>query len=114
MSTTDARSSDARGSTSVGDFDMKVEVVVIPVADVDRAKKFYQDLGWRLDVTPPGVVQLTPPGSWCSPTASTRSAPARQTPTGPTGTPSTWSPNRPGPNCPPEPSTANTRRKRMP
>jgi len=45
---------------------MKVEVVVIPVADVDRAKEFYRRLGWRLDVTPPGVVQFTPPGSWCS------------------------------------------------
>jgi len=62
MSTTDARSNGA----SVGSFDMKVEVVVIPVADVDRAKEFYRRLGWRLDVTPPGVVQFTPPGSWCS------------------------------------------------
>jgi catechol 2,3-dioxygenase-like lactoylglutathione lyase family enzyme len=47
-------------------MDMKVEVVVIPVADVERAKEFYVRLGWRLDVTPPGVVQLTPSGSWCS------------------------------------------------
>jgi catechol 2,3-dioxygenase-like lactoylglutathione lyase family enzyme len=46
--------------------DMKVEVVVIPVSDVDRAKAFYERLGWRLDLTPPGVVQLTPPGSGCS------------------------------------------------
>ncbi len=46
--------------------DMKLEVVVIPVSDVDRAKDFYVSLGWRLDVTPPGVVQLTPPGSGCS------------------------------------------------
>jgi catechol 2,3-dioxygenase-like lactoylglutathione lyase family enzyme len=45
---------------------MKIEVVVIPVADVERAKAFYGRLGWRLDVTPPGVVQLTPSGSWCS------------------------------------------------
>jgi catechol 2,3-dioxygenase-like lactoylglutathione lyase family enzyme len=45
---------------------MKLEVDVIPVSDVDRAKKFYGKLGWRLDVTPPGVVQFTPPGSWCS------------------------------------------------
>lgn len=47
-------------------MDMKLEVVVIPVSDVDRAKEFYKKLGWRLGVTPPFVVQLTPPGSWCS------------------------------------------------
>jgi catechol 2,3-dioxygenase-like lactoylglutathione lyase family enzyme len=45
---------------------MKLEVVTIPVADVDRARKFYEGLGWRLDETPPSVVQLTPPGSGCS------------------------------------------------
>jgi catechol 2,3-dioxygenase-like lactoylglutathione lyase family enzyme len=63
MSTTEARN----GKTdTVGTFDQKVEVIVIPVADVERSTKFYQRLGWRLDVTPPGVVQLTPPGSWAS------------------------------------------------
>jgi catechol 2,3-dioxygenase-like lactoylglutathione lyase family enzyme len=46
--------------------DQKLEVVVIPVSDLDRAKEFYAKLGWRLDVTPPAVVQFTPPGSWCS------------------------------------------------
>src|SRR5262249_48635177 len=48
--------------------DMKLEVVVIPVSDPDRAKQFYLKLGWRLDATPAGsgVVQLTPPGSGCS------------------------------------------------
>jgi catechol 2,3-dioxygenase-like lactoylglutathione lyase family enzyme len=46
--------------------DMKLEVVVIPVTDLDRATEFYRKLGWRLDVTPPIVVQLTPPGSGCS------------------------------------------------
>jgi len=51
--------------------DMKLEVVVVPVSDVDRAKGFYQSLGWRLDADFPGeggfrVVQLTPPGSACS------------------------------------------------
>jgi catechol 2,3-dioxygenase-like lactoylglutathione lyase family enzyme len=51
---------------SLGSFDQKVEVVVIPVADIDRARDFYVRLGWRLDVTPSTVVQLTPPGSWCS------------------------------------------------
>jgi catechol 2,3-dioxygenase-like lactoylglutathione lyase family enzyme len=52
-------------------MDYKLEVVVVPVSDVDRAKTFYQRLGWRLDadfVTGPDfrVVQLTPPGSACA------------------------------------------------
>jgi len=45
---------------------MKLEVITIPVSDVDRAKEFYLSLGWRLDQTPPTVVQFTPPGSPCS------------------------------------------------
>jgi catechol 2,3-dioxygenase-like lactoylglutathione lyase family enzyme len=53
-------------SAGVRTVDMKLEVIVIPVSDVDRAREFYTRLGWRLDVTPPGVVQLTPPGSSCS------------------------------------------------
>ena len=52
-------------------FDMKLEVVVIPVSDVDRAKRFYGDLGWRLDLDYTAgddfrVIQFTPPGSGCS------------------------------------------------
>ena len=47
-------------------MDVKLEVVTIPVSDFHRAKEFYQRLGWRLDDTPPGVIQLTPPGSACS------------------------------------------------
>lgn len=52
-------------------LDMKLEVVVIPVADVDRAKRFYACLGWRLDAdfatgADYRVVQFTPPGSGCS------------------------------------------------
>ncbi|MGQ5640126.1 MULTISPECIES: VOC family protein [unclassified Streptomyces] len=52
-------------------MDMKLEVVVIPVADVDRSKDFYTAMGWRLDADFVGgdgfrVVQLTPPGSACS------------------------------------------------
>ena len=49
-------------------IDMKLEVVVIPVSDVERAQEFYTRLGWRQDVTPPGsgVFQFTPPGSACS------------------------------------------------
>ena len=58
------RSNDAREAS----VDMKLEVVVIPVSDVDRAKEFYARLGWRQDVTPPGsgVFQFTPHGSACS------------------------------------------------
>jgi catechol 2,3-dioxygenase-like lactoylglutathione lyase family enzyme len=53
------------------DVDMRLEVVVLPVSDVDRARDFYVALGWRLDADFPGadgfrVVQLTPPGSACS------------------------------------------------
>jgi catechol 2,3-dioxygenase-like lactoylglutathione lyase family enzyme len=66
MSTTDVRRNDVSGTVSVKDVDMKLEVVVIPVSDVDRARDFYGSLGWRLDVTPPGVVQFTPHGSGCS------------------------------------------------
>lgn len=55
-------------SPNVAAVDMKLEVIVIPVADVDRATEFYTRLGWRQDVTPPGsgVVQFTPHGSGCS------------------------------------------------
>jgi catechol 2,3-dioxygenase-like lactoylglutathione lyase family enzyme len=53
-------------AASAAGVDMKLEVVIIPVSDVDRAKEFYKKLGWRLDATPPTVVQFTPPGSWCS------------------------------------------------
>ncbi|WIX76509.1 VOC family protein [Amycolatopsis carbonis] len=52
--------------SGLGNVDMKVEVIVIPVADVERAKAFYTGIGWRLDETPPWVVQLTPHGSPCS------------------------------------------------
>ena len=54
--------------TGVAAVDMKLEVVVIPVSDVERATQFYARLGWRQDVTPPGsgVVQFTPHGSACS------------------------------------------------
>ena len=50
-------------SKASAEVDMKLEVVDIPVSDVDRAKEFYRSLGWRLEQTPPGVVQCTPPGS---------------------------------------------------
>jgi catechol 2,3-dioxygenase-like lactoylglutathione lyase family enzyme len=59
------------GDAAVGNVDMHLEIDVIPVSDVDRAKKFYQRLGWRLDddVAPLDglrIVQFTPPGSGAS------------------------------------------------
>src|SRR5919112_2866434 len=58
-------------ASSAGTVDMKLEVVVIPVSDVERSKRFYGDLGWRLDADfvvgdAFRVVQFTPPGSPCS------------------------------------------------
>src|SRR5579863_8133006 len=57
--------------TSVAPVDMKFEIVVIPVSDVDRAKEFYAKLGWRLDADFDSgkdfrIVQFTPHGSGCS------------------------------------------------
>src|SRR5262245_65260210 len=51
--------------------DMKLEVIVIPVSDVERAKRFYGGLGWRIDADFDNgedhrVIQFTPPGSGCS------------------------------------------------
>lgn len=59
------------GTPPVSAGEMRLEVVVMPVSDVDRAKRFYEGLGWRLDAdlaVDDGyrVVQLTPPGSTCS------------------------------------------------
>jgi catechol 2,3-dioxygenase-like lactoylglutathione lyase family enzyme len=67
MSTNVARSNDA----SIKSVDLKLEVVVIPVADIDRAKAFYGKLGWRLDAdfhfdNGSRGIQFTPPGSECS------------------------------------------------
>ena len=66
--TSEVQVSDA---TSQASADMKFEIVVIPVSDVDRAKEFYARLGWRLDADYDNgkdyrVIQLTPPGSGCS------------------------------------------------
>src|ERR1700679_3960487 len=66
-----ARSNRADSNPTVAKVDMKLEAVVIPVSDVDRAKQFYANLGWRLDADFPfdngfRVVQFTPPGSGCS------------------------------------------------
>jgi len=80
MNTSEVRRRDATTDASVGRLDMKLEVVVIPVSDVERAKAFYQGLGWRLDAdfTKGGgrVVQFTPPGSQCSVHFGTNVSPA--------------------------------------
>jgi len=65
------RINEAIAGANAGAVDLKLEAFVIPVADVDCAKKFYTKLGWRLDADFPfdngfRVVQLTPPGSGCS------------------------------------------------
>ncbi len=72
MSTQTKLSNDATSDSSVARVDMKFEIVVIPVSDVDRAKEFYGRLGWRLDADFASgdgfyrVIQFTPPGSGCS------------------------------------------------
>ena len=71
MSGAQARSETAAEAPRARTADMKLEVVVIPVSDVDRAKRFYGDLGWRLDADFAAgddwrVIQFTPPGSGCS------------------------------------------------
>jgi catechol 2,3-dioxygenase-like lactoylglutathione lyase family enzyme len=70
MSTTAIRTKDATSDERVGQVDMKLEVITIPVLDVDRAKEFYGGLGWRLDADFSNdgerAVQFTPPGSQCS------------------------------------------------
>ena len=71
MSSTDAGSAAATETTQPGAIDTGPEVVTLPVSDIDRAKAFYQSLGWRLDADIVAgencrVVQLTPPHSQCS------------------------------------------------
>jgi catechol 2,3-dioxygenase-like lactoylglutathione lyase family enzyme len=70
MSTTQTSSNGASGAPHRHGFAMRLEVVVLGVSDVDRAKAFYTDLGWRVDgdVGADGyrLVQLTPPGSTAS------------------------------------------------
>jgi catechol 2,3-dioxygenase-like lactoylglutathione lyase family enzyme len=71
MSSTQVRNEPAPQIPSAATVDLKLEVVVIPVADVDRAKRFYGGLGWRPDADFAfdngfRVVQFTPPGSGCS------------------------------------------------
>jgi catechol 2,3-dioxygenase-like lactoylglutathione lyase family enzyme len=71
MSITQERSETAIETPTARTVDMKFEIVVIPVSDVDRAKRFYGNLGWRLDADFAAgddyrVIQFTPPGSGCS------------------------------------------------
>jgi catechol 2,3-dioxygenase-like lactoylglutathione lyase family enzyme len=70
MSATASRSKDATTDARVGQVDMKLEVITIPVSDIDRAKEFSGGLGWRLDADfrdgDERAVQFTPPGSQCS------------------------------------------------
>src|SRR5215470_13398034 len=71
MSSTQTSNEHATWMPSAGKVDTKLEAVVIPVSDVDRAKRFYGSLGWRLDADFAfengfRVVQFTPPGSECS------------------------------------------------
>ena len=80
MSLTETRN-EAGGTTGVTYEDLKLEAIVIPVSDVDRAKDFYSRLGWRLDAdfgfdNGFRVVQLTPPGSGCSVQLGTKITPA--------------------------------------
>jgi catechol 2,3-dioxygenase-like lactoylglutathione lyase family enzyme len=71
MSTTQMSNEHATQIPTAATVDAKLEVVVIPVSDVDRAKRFYGSLGWRLDADFTNgedwhLVQMTPPGSPCS------------------------------------------------
>jgi catechol 2,3-dioxygenase-like lactoylglutathione lyase family enzyme len=70
MSTTAIPSKDAAPDARGGKGDLKLEVITIPVSDIDRAKEFYGGLGWRLDADfrngDERAIQFTPPGSQCS------------------------------------------------
>lgn len=71
MSSVDVSNETAAGTPPVQTGEMKLEAVVLAVSDVDRAKRFYEGMGWRLDADVAAgddfrIVQLTPPGSGCS------------------------------------------------
>jgi catechol 2,3-dioxygenase-like lactoylglutathione lyase family enzyme len=71
MSVTDMNREAAAEAPKLRGLDLKLEIIVIPVSDVDRAKAFYSKLGWRLDADFASgddwrVIQFTPPGSACS------------------------------------------------
>jgi len=82
LGTIDVDSKTSTEHPGAAGVDMRLEVVVVPVSDVDRAKGFYRALGWRLDADFASgedfrVVQLTPPGSPCSIIFGTGITPAR-------------------------------------
>ena len=71
MASTDVSSESTGGTQGALGVDMNLEVVTLPVSDVDRAKTFYQSLGWRFDIDlvvsdEVRTVQFTPPHSQCS------------------------------------------------
>jgi catechol 2,3-dioxygenase-like lactoylglutathione lyase family enzyme len=71
MASSDVSSNISTDQPEPGTMDMKLEVVTLPVSDVDRAKRFYQSLGWRMDIDLVvsddfRQVQMTPPHSQCS------------------------------------------------
>jgi len=70
MSSTDVGAANSTEMTGLSTIDMGLEVVTIPVSDVDRAKQFYLSLGWRLDIEVDlgdfRQIQMTPPHSQCS------------------------------------------------
>ncbi len=80
MSSTQVRSDTAIETPKAQTIDMKLEVVIIPVSDVDRAKRFYDSLGWRLDADFAGDdwrgIQFTPAGSDAR-SSSARTSPRR-------------------------------------
>jgi catechol 2,3-dioxygenase-like lactoylglutathione lyase family enzyme len=71
MSSTDVATASSTETAELSMIDMALEVVTVPVSDVDRAKRFYQRLGWRVDIDQVvsddiRLVQMTPPHSHCS------------------------------------------------
>jgi hypothetical protein len=77
MSTTATRSQGATTAARIGQVDMNLGVITIPVANIDRAKEFYGGVGWRLDADfsheGDRAIQFTPRGSQCSIAARCRS-----------------------------------------
>jgi catechol 2,3-dioxygenase-like lactoylglutathione lyase family enzyme len=71
MSSSDVSTASSTETAEISTIDMGLEVVTVPVSDVERAKRFYQSLGWRLDADiivgdDVHLVQMTPPHSQCS------------------------------------------------
>ena len=103
MTTIDVSSEPSVQVPDTGTVDFKLEVVVLPVSDVDRAKQFYTSLGWREDADFSiredfRVVQMTPPGSPASIIFGTGVTAAEPGPPRPSCSPSTTS-TRPAPSC---------------